>query len=486
MTDAAPSTDLQTVAEDQVIMAASDPVVAALLAYRKRPLPRNPKTWSKDSDWHSPANWKGAVLIANNLKLSDFPLCSPEAQKLIMACVKEEFADWSKAKRGHSEVMRAKETPTGGAPIRLTLSRGSSGWNDVNRYVVKRVCDAGSICSLVGPSGSYKTFWLLDLCAHVALGRTWKGHKVHRGPVLYCAAEGQRALKKRIKGYEERHDVNLDNIFVFPSGVNLADPAWQEAVINSLNEIEEITGEKPQMVIIDTFTRSLAGDELLQKDVMPFINGAQNINNQTGVCTWLTQHTAKQQEGKRGARGNGTIYDSLDFEMQVRKQDKGMIFCEQSKAKDSEFVPPFCIELLEIDLGIDKDGDHITTMTMGTEKIAPPEPEDKVERIREKQMAGAQVANDAKRRRTDGHMLAVLRQGGELKKSEWVSLGQNYCPEDPYSDPAGVGKTAAYDAIERLVACGAVAMIGEGRSCVYRPAEGPMGAAFELGDSLPY
>jgi RecA-family ATPase len=58
------------------------------------------------------------------------------------------------------------------------------------------------VAAIYGASGSVKTFILLDLLLHIALGWPWAGRRVVQAPTIYIAAEGAAGLHKRKIGWE--------------------------------------------------------------------------------------------------------------------------------------------------------------------------------------------------------------------------------------------------------------------------------------------
>jgi len=45
---------------------------------------------------------------------------------------------------------------------------------------------------------------MFDAAMHVALGWKYRGRHVQRGPVVYCAFEGQQGAKKRCAAFRKR------------------------------------------------------------------------------------------------------------------------------------------------------------------------------------------------------------------------------------------------------------------------------------------
>jgi hypothetical protein len=92
-----------------------------------------------------------------------------------------------------SDVQRIHRVfPDAGAKFRtkLPLTRGSEGFNVRQDYILKHFLPAQSLCSIYGPSGSYKSFLAVSWACHIAAGLSWAGKKVTPGAVLYVVGEG--------------------------------------------------------------------------------------------------------------------------------------------------------------------------------------------------------------------------------------------------------------------------------------------------------
>ena len=77
-------------------------------------------------------------------------------------------------------------------------------WSDLHKWpkreaLIEGLLDCGALSVMFGPSGCGKTFFALDLAAHIALGRPWRGREVLQGPVVYIAAEGGYGILDRLK-----------------------------------------------------------------------------------------------------------------------------------------------------------------------------------------------------------------------------------------------------------------------------------------------
>ena len=82
-----------------------------------------------------------------------------------------------------SDVQRIHRVfPDAGAKFRtkLPLSRGSEGFDIRQDYILKHFLPAQSLCSIYGPSGSYKSFLAVSWACHIAAGLpmliSWRLH----------------------------------------------------------------------------------------------------------------------------------------------------------------------------------------------------------------------------------------------------------------------------------------------------------------------
>ena len=74
---------------------------------------------------------------------------------------------------------------------------------DANDFV-EGLLASSSLVVVYGAPGSGKTFWVLDLCLHVAAGRLWRGRAVERGAAILLALEGGSGVRNRIAAARAR------------------------------------------------------------------------------------------------------------------------------------------------------------------------------------------------------------------------------------------------------------------------------------------
>ena len=130
-------------------------------------------------------------------------------------------------------------------------------------YVVKRLIPAGSTCALHGPSGSGKTLVAAELSCCVAAGRSFHGHRVDQGGVLYVCLEGRSDFPKRLQalatmaGEIPTSFAWLKNNVVLSSDV--ANDMSETLIVDASKELEKRSGLPTRLIVIDTLARALAG-----------------------------------------------------------------------------------------------------------------------------------------------------------------------------------------------------------------------------------
>lgn len=231
-------------------------------------------------------------------------------------------------------------------------------------YLVKGLLQRGSHAVLYGAPGEGKTFVALDLAYHVAAGREWMGHRVRPGPALYLAFEGVGGFQDRGEALV-RHYGNADvPLYIHAADFNLREKPGRQALGALLADLPE----KPALIVIDTLARALkGGDENSAQDMGALNDAVGALIASTGACVLLIHHSGKNKAS--GARGSSALLGAIDTEIQV---DAKCITA--TKQRDVEMGDPMGFRLHSVMLGIDEDGDEITSCVV---MPAAARPEDK-------------------------------------------------------------------------------------------------------------
>lgn len=244
---------------------------------------------------------------------------------------------------------------------------------------------------LFGASGAGKSFLALDLCAAVARGVDWRGCRTKRGRALYIAAEGGTNIVKRLQAYSDHHGLDratLD-IDLITAAPNLLEQDDVTEVVKSLAAFGPY-----DLVVIDTLAQVTPGaNENAGEDMGPVLANLKAIQNATGATVIAVHHAGKDLS--RGSRGWSGIKAAAEAQLEVvRDEDSGQRYMRVEKMKDGEDGAKYGFKLEILQVGVDEDGDAITSCV--------PVPVDFVPQVKE-------TSKGLKRRgRIENHVLDVV------------------------------------------------------------------------------
>ena len=235
-------------------------------------------------------------------------------------------------------------------------------------WLIKGLLAKGEINCIFGPPGSGKTFLALDMCLAIAQGLPWRGHRVEARRVAYVAAEGSRGVSLRLQAYSAEHCINPEQLEFFVSA-DCPNMLSDESVGDVLDAIEAVGGV--ELVVLDTLAQcSAGGDENSGKDMGRVLGACKRIHATTGATVLVIHHSGK--DTSRGARGWSGLRGALDTEISVEEKD-GCKIAKVTKQKDGEMGQEYCFGLKPVVLGVDKDGDDISScVVVEAERQLPP------------------------------------------------------------------------------------------------------------------
>ncbi|EAW1172731.1 DNA primase [Salmonella enterica subsp. enterica] len=255
----------------------------------------------------------------------------------------------------------------------LPITYGSDGYDREQDYTLKSYLPANSLCSIYGPSGSYKSFLAVSWACHIAAGRKWAGKSVSGGAVMYIVGEGGIGVPRRVRAWENVHGVKVDNLALVNRPVFPVRREEVHEVVKAARAIQAKKGEPVQLIVIDTLARCFGGnDENDARDMGAFIEGCDTIKRETGATVLVVHHSGK--DDSKGARGSSSFRAALDAEFNVRREgDGGAIILTCTKMKDAEEPRPAAFDLREAELFTDRDGEQVASLVLHD---APREPRD--------------------------------------------------------------------------------------------------------------
>ncbi len=237
------------------------------------------------------------------------------------------------------------------------------------------------IATLFGPPGSGKTWLALDLAAHLAANQPWYSHRTQGGPVVYVAFEGVGGMRNRLVPLLRK--VGSVPMYVLNGELDLCDEEAVSILIKQIRTLGREAGQAVQSVFIDTLARAIGGrDENSPEGMGAALRGASAIEKAIDGLVLLVHHTGK--DTSRGARGHSSLKGAVDAEISITR-DGDTITAVAEKVRDGEDGAKLCYQLKQVALGLDRDGEHITSCFIEPMSNSPHEIADAAGQLPDKQ-----------------------------------------------------------------------------------------------------
>ncbi|MEQ9812004.1 MAG: AAA family ATPase [Azospirillaceae bacterium] len=242
----------------------------------------------------------------------------------------------------------------------LTVSTGRD-------YLIKGVLPRAGLGVAWGPPASGKSFWTFDVAMHVATGWRYHGRRVQQAPVVYVAGEGQLGFRKRIEAWRQHRlgeEAAAPPFYLIGEPLNLIDEAGE-----LMDDVErQIGGAPPGLIVLDTLNRTLYGDENSSEDMGRYVAAAESLRHCFDCCVMVVHHCGV--EGSR-PRGHTSLSGAADAQFAVSASGD-LHTVRHEKAKDGDLIDPMHFKLRQVHVGIDEDGDDLTSCVV--EPVEAPEP----------------------------------------------------------------------------------------------------------------
>lgn len=233
-------------------------------------------------------------------------------------------------------------------------------------WAAKHLLPSDGLAAVFGPSGSGKSFLVIDLIAKLAEAGSFFGHgvpKMHR--VVVLELEGQSGVPRRVRAWE------IAKGRPFPKGVKFVFDSFnllENDDMVALAETLEIHGGC-DVLVIDTLNRAAPGaDENSSRDASMILENAKWLQAALGGLVLLVHHTGK--DVTKGMRGHSSLFAAMDAVIEVSRS-AGRREWSVAKSKDDSDgqVHGFMLEV--INLGADSSGDLITSCVIQTDDAPP-------------------------------------------------------------------------------------------------------------------
>ncbi len=231
------------------------------------------------------------------------------------------------------------------------------------RWRVRGVLPQEGIAAVFGPSGSGKSFLVLDMLAAIAAGWCWFGCRVKPCPVLYVGLEGEAGIAQRIQAHQKKHGRLAPGFRFLLQSLDIRKPDDRADLVAAARA----AGYTGGVLVIDTLNRAAPGaDENDAAAMGAIIAGLKALQTELGGLVLAVHHTGK--DATKGLRGHSSLHAALDAALEVtRTEDRREWRTAKAKDGSDDQGHPFRLEVVE--LGTDEDGEPITSCA-----IAPEEP----------------------------------------------------------------------------------------------------------------
>lgn len=229
------------------------------------------------------------------------------------------------------------------------------------RWRVKNLFPETGVGAVYGPSGSGKSFLGFDLGLSIALGQPWFGHRTTACDVTYVILEGEAGLRNRAQAWEAHNGA------IIPCGFMAMAQPFQLADQAQVEELGQLLPEGG-VVLIDTLNRAAPGmDENSSQDMGDLLAGMKRLQEITCGLVLVVHHTGK--DASKGLRGHSSLFAALDGAIEVERGADHRCW-SAAKVKDGEDGKQMPFKLNVVELGIDAEGDPITSCAVGPDAEA--------------------------------------------------------------------------------------------------------------------
>jgi hypothetical protein len=234
---------------------------------------------------------------------------------------------------------------------------------DQQPYLVKKLIYLPGVTMLHSDPGVGKSICAMDLAFRVGLGFTeWCGYKIKRQVrVLYIFSEGVARLWKRRDAWLKKHGKTVDDlrgwVDFYPEPIPLnASEAYVDAVVKHAKR------NGYGLIVIDTWATANAGsDENAVGFMQQSLNRCGRIRDEVQAAVLMVHHDNRQGAFRGSSAIDGYVDTRLHAARDGEREDRRIAIAVE-KQRDDEDRTKWMAQLEVVELGVDEDGDSITSV----------------------------------------------------------------------------------------------------------------------------
>lgn len=247
-------------------------------------------------------------------------------------------------------------------------------------WLIKGLVERNGVFILAAEKQAGKSFVVMDMGMKIARGLQYGDRITRKGIVLHIACEDGKGVQMRAEGYRQANGISPDMdipYIVMDRDFTLMDDKVIDRLIDAVKAWEDHYGMPVELIIIDTLSVATEGlNEIDGAEVGKVLARVNRLKDQTGAAICLVHHM--NASGGR-VRGHTSIEANVSqvFEIrplmtipQNRKETPQPVLDGEgrhirqivlTKNKNGINNLKWKIVLEVVKLGIDRDGDEITT-----------------------------------------------------------------------------------------------------------------------------
>lgn len=283
---------------------------------------------------------------------------------------------------------------------------------------------------------THNTFVALDLAFAVSMGLPWRGRRVRKGKVVIIAAEGGSGIRRRGKAYAQFHGIDLRDardLHVIKAAPNFLEGEDIAEVIAQIEALGDVS-----LIIVDTLAQVTPGaNENTSEDMGRALANLRLLHAMTRAMVLAVHHAGKDLS--KGSRGWSGLKAAADVQIEVLRHEDNSREIHIEKMKDGEDGLRWAFKLEVIELGIDEDGDVVSSCVAIEAELPARQPEDDRKGLK-------------RRGRIENHVLEVMSMFGTestVRAIDLINRATETLPE-PEEGKRDTRKQAVVRAINTL------------------------------------
>jgi hypothetical protein len=284
----------------------------------------------------------------------------PEADIDIEKCVEAQDVPLIAPRNGDEQRADDGEAASGERKYRFRLMSFSELKPGVEPlYLVDELIPLAGIVVAWGKPKCFKSFWVLNLMLHVALGWEYRDRYVRQGTVVYCAFEGAHGYKKRVEALRRHYNIGPETdvpLYVIPGQADLIKEHKQ--LVKDI--ADQLSGRKPGVVVLDTLNKSLAGSESKDVDMAAYIRAAEAIRDAFGCVVVIIHHCGWDETRPRG---HSSLPGAVDAQIAIVREGDVVTATVEYMRDGPEDVQETSTAK-SVDVGVDHNGKVLTSLVL--------------------------------------------------------------------------------------------------------------------------